>query len=49
VERGGDVRSFPLERATLNNIKPILQEHVDPKSHLVTDEFADLLHDEARI
>jgi transposase-like protein len=38
VERGGNVRSFPLERATLNNIKPILQKHVDPTSHLVTDE-----------
>jgi transposase-like protein len=39
VERGGNVRSFPLERATLKNIKPILQEHVDPSSHLVSDEF----------
>jgi transposase-like protein len=39
VERGGNVRSFPLERATLANIKPILQEHIDPSSHLVTDEF----------
>jgi transposase-like protein len=39
VERGGTVRSFPLERATLANIKPILQQHVDPSSHLVTDEF----------
>jgi transposase-like protein len=40
VERGGDVRSFPLERATLKNIGPVLQEHVDPASHLVTDESA---------
>lgn len=39
VERGGDVRSFPLERATLKNIKPIMQQHIDPSSHLVTDEF----------
>ncbi len=39
VERGGNVRSFPLERATLNNIKPILKKHIDPASHLVTDEF----------
>lgn len=38
MERGGDVRSFPIERATLKNIKPILQKHVDPKTHLVTDE-----------
>jgi transposase-like protein len=39
VERGGNVRSFPLERATLKNIKPILKQHVDPCSHLVTDEM----------
>jgi transposase-like protein len=39
VERGGNVRSFPMERATLKNIKPIMQAHVDPSSHLVTDEF----------
>lgn len=38
VERGGDVRSFPIERATLNNIGPILEQHVEPDSHLVTDE-----------
>lgn len=38
LERGGDVRSFPIKRATLNNIKPILAAHIDPKSHLVTDE-----------
>jgi hypothetical protein len=38
LERGGNVRSFPLERTTLKNIKPILKKHIDPKSHLVTDE-----------
>lgn len=38
LERGGNVRSFPLERATLKNIKPILKKHIDPSSHLVTDE-----------
>jgi transposase-like protein len=38
LERGGNVRSFPLERATLKNIKPILKQHVDPASHLVTDD-----------
>jgi hypothetical protein len=26
VERGGNVRSFPLERTTLKNIKPILKK-----------------------
>jgi hypothetical protein len=30
----------PLERATLKNIAPILEQQVDPSSHLVTDEFA---------
>jgi hypothetical protein len=35
VERGGNVRSFPI--ATLRNIKPIIEKHVDPSSHLVTD------------
>ncbi len=38
LERGGDVRSFPIPRATLKNIKPIVMEHIDPTTHLVTDE-----------
>jgi hypothetical protein len=38
LERGGNVRSFPLERATLKNIKPIMAEHIDPATHVVTDE-----------
>ncbi len=38
-KRGGNVRSFPLERATLKNIKPIVEKHVDPTTHLVTDEY----------
>jgi hypothetical protein len=38
LERGGSVRSFPLERATLKTIRPILKEHMDPESHLVTDD-----------
>ena len=38
LERGGEVRSFPIERATLKNIKPIMNEHIDPSSHLVTDD-----------
>jgi transposase-like protein len=44
VQRGGDVRSFPIERATLKNIKPIIKEHVDPSTHLVTDEFPVYYH-----
>jgi hypothetical protein len=38
VERGGSVRSFPLERTTLKTIKPIVKEPIDPQSHIVTDE-----------
>ena len=38
VERGGDVRSFPVQRVTVNNIKPVLEQHIDPNTHLVTDE-----------
>jgi transposase-like protein len=38
VERGGDVRSFPIPRTTLKNIKPIMMQHIDPSTHLVTDE-----------
>jgi hypothetical protein len=38
VERGGSVRSFPMERVTSKTIQPILEKHIDPKSHLVTDE-----------
>jgi len=38
VERNGDVRSFQVKRVTLENIKPILKENVDPKTHLITDE-----------
>jgi len=40
VERGGEVRSFPLERTTLKNIRPVIQQHIDPSTHLVTDESA---------
>jgi len=44
VERGGEVRSFPIERATLKNIKPIMEKHIDPTSHLVTDDFPVYYH-----
>jgi transposase-like protein len=40
VQRGGDVRSFPIQRATLKNIRPILEKNIDPETHLVTDEAA---------
>lgn len=34
----GKVRSFPVERVTLDNIKPILKEHVEVGSTIQTDE-----------
>jgi transposase-like protein len=40
LERGGDVRSFPLPQVTLKNIKPILERHIDPNTHLMTDDHA---------
>jgi transposase-like protein len=37
-EKGGRVRSFHVERVTLNNIKPIMKEHVEAGSRIQTDE-----------
>ena len=39
-ENGGHVRSFPMERVTLENLKPIMQEHVEVGSNIQTDEAA---------
>lgn len=44
LERGGNVRSFPIERATLKNIKPIMEQHIDPASRVVTDDFPVYYH-----
>jgi len=38
LERGGNVRSFQLERVSAPCLKPILKEYIDPRSKLVTDE-----------
>ncbi len=38
LEREGCVRAFPVEHVTLNNIDPILREHVSPEANLMTDE-----------
>jgi len=38
VQRGGKVRSFHVERVTLNNIGPILKEHIHQGAHLNTDD-----------
>jgi transposase-like protein len=37
-ENGSRVRSFPVERVTLNNIKPIMQAHVEVGTTIQTDE-----------
>lgn len=38
VERGGEVRSFHVDRATVGNIKPIVDRHANKASTLNTDE-----------
>jgi transposase-like protein len=38
VERNGRVRSFPMERVTAENLKPILREHISQEARLNTDE-----------
>ncbi len=37
VQRHGNVRSFALDRVTLNNIMPVIEAHVDRRAHLNTD------------
>lgn len=37
-ENGSRVRSFHVERVTLNNIKPIMKEHVEVGTTIQTDE-----------
>ena len=37
LQRGGSVRSFPVERVTVNNIKPIVDQMVGKRAHLMTD------------
>src|SRR5581483_7669135 len=41
VERGGNVRSFPIWQGAVtgNNLKAAIREHVDPTSQLFTDEL----------
>jgi len=49
VERErGHVRSFPVERVTVDNLKPILKEHVEIGTTLQTDENVvyHFMHDE---
>src|SRR5436309_11259609 len=37
-DSGSRVRSFPMERVTLGNIKPIMKEHVEAGTTIQTDE-----------
>lgn len=37
VERGGNVRSFHVERVTINTIAPILQANISLDANLMTD------------
>jgi transposase-like protein len=37
-DKGGRVRSFPVERVTLANIKPLMKEHVEVGATIQTDE-----------
>ncbi len=38
VERGGEARSFHIERATKEQILPIVQENIKRETYLMTDE-----------
>jgi transposase-like protein len=40
VERGGGVRSFHVPEVTAENLRPIIDEHVNPGSRLNTDDSA---------
>jgi transposase-like protein len=37
VERGGDVRSFPVEHATAKNARKLINEHISKEATLMTD------------
>ncbi len=39
VERGGRVRSRSVKKVTGKNLRQVLDEHLDPSAHLITDEL----------
>src|ERR1019366_1964675 len=45
---GGRVRSFPIERVSVDNVKPIMKEHVEAGTNIQTDEATiyHFMHDE---
>ncbi len=38
VERGGNKRTFHVDRVNAKTLRPILQAHIAPEAHLMTDE-----------
>lgn len=38
VQRDGDVRTWPIEKVTVNNLQSAIREHVDSGSRIMTDE-----------
>lgn len=38
VERGGNVRAFPLDKVTSRNLQLAIREHVAPSARIITDE-----------
>jgi transposase-like protein len=45
VERGGELRAYPMERVTAENLGPMMYRHIDPQnSTLMTDEGAHYTH-----
>lgn len=38
VERGGEARSFHVDRATISNVTPIVRQNIDRETRLMTDE-----------
>ena len=39
VQRGGDVRSFPVTRVTAENLRSILKQNVETSAHICTDQY----------
>ncbi len=37
VQRGGEVRAFPMKRVTEENLRQAIRDHVDPSSRIMTD------------
>ena len=40
VERGGDVRSFHVQRVNSKTLKPIIREQVEKDTHIISDEMS---------